>query len=136
MEANRSLLGSRATVFTPIENVSLASPHPQKSGRGQVTHKQNNGSSNLISEGNSYIILCYVITIYARCARERGKRRRASVAENRAALDAKFPPDPFPILRVGSGYARLRECMEETHEYANEQGKQGGKNPRKIPNSL
>ena len=23
--------------------------------------------------------------------------------------------------------------MEETHEYANEQGKQGGKNPRKIP---
>ena len=27
----------------------------------------------------------------------------------------------------------LRECIEETHEYANEQGKQGGKNPRKIP---
>ena len=23
--------------------------------------------------------------------------------------------------------------MEETHEYANELGKQGGKNPRKIP---
>ena len=26
-----------------------------------------------------------------------------------------------------------RECMEEDHEYANELGKQGGKNPRKIP---
>ena len=26
-----------------------------------------------------------------------------------------------------------RECMEENHEYANELGKQGGKNPRKIP---
>ena len=26
-----------------------------------------------------------------------------------------------------------RECMEETHEYANELGKQGGKNLRKIP---
>ena len=26
-----------------------------------------------------------------------------------------------------------RECMEEDYEYANELGKQGGKNPRKIP---
>ena len=26
-----------------------------------------------------------------------------------------------------------RECMEEDHEYANELGKQGGKNLRKIP---
>ena len=26
-----------------------------------------------------------------------------------------------------------RECMEKTHEYANELGKQGGKNPKKIP---
>ena len=26
-----------------------------------------------------------------------------------------------------------RECMEKNHEYANELGKQGGKNPRKIP---
>ena len=25
------------------------------------------------------------------------------------------------------------ECMEKTHEYANELGKLGGKNPRKIP---
>ena len=26
-----------------------------------------------------------------------------------------------------------RECMEDNYEYANELGKQGGKNPRKIP---
>ena len=32
---------------------------------------------------------CYVITIYARCARERGKMDTASVAENRTASDAK-----------------------------------------------
>ena len=30
------------------------------------------------------------------------------------------------------GFYSHRECMEETHEYANELGKQGGKNPRKI----
>ena len=31
------------------------------------------------------------------------------------------------------GFHSHRECMEEGHEYANELGKQGGKNPRKIP---
>ena len=31
------------------------------------------------------------------------------------------------------GFYSHRECMEETHEYANELGKQGWKNPRKIP---
>ena len=31
------------------------------------------------------------------------------------------------------GFHFHRECMEEPHEYTNKLGRQGGKNPRKIP---
>ena len=41
--------------------------------------------------------------------------------------------EPFAPGKSRIDFHSLRECMEETHEYANELGKQGGKNPRKIP---
>ena len=40
---------------------------------------------------------------------------------------------PFAPGKSRIGFYSQRECMEETHEYANELGKQGGKNARKIP---
>ena len=40
---------------------------------------------------------------------------------------------PFAPGKSYIGFYSHRECMEEAHEYANELGKQGGKNPRKIP---
>ena len=41
--------------------------------------------------------------------------------------------EPFAPGKSRIDFHSHRECMEETHEYANELGKQGGKNPRKIP---
>ena len=41
--------------------------------------------------------------------------------------------EPFAPGKSRIGFHSHRECMEETHEYANELGKQGRKNPRKIP---
>ena len=41
--------------------------------------------------------------------------------------------EPFAPGKSRIGFYSHRECMEETHEYANELGKQGRKNPRKIP---
>ena len=41
--------------------------------------------------------------------------------------------EPFVPGKSRIDFDSLRECMEETHEYANELGKQGRKNPRKIP---
>ena len=41
--------------------------------------------------------------------------------------------EPFAPGKSRIDFYSHRECMEETHEYANELGKQGGKNPRKIP---
>ena len=40
---------------------------------------------------------------------------------------------PFAPGKLRIGFYSHREYMEETHEYANKLGKQGGKNPRKIP---
>ena len=40
--------------------------------------------------------------------------------------------EPFASGKSHISFYSHRECME-THEYANELGKQGGKNPRKIP---
>ena len=41
--------------------------------------------------------------------------------------------EPFAPRKSRIGFHSHRECMEEAHEYANKLGKQGGKNPRKIP---
>ena len=41
--------------------------------------------------------------------------------------------EPFVPGKSRIGFHSHTECMEEDHEYANELGKQGGKNPRKIP---
>ena len=41
--------------------------------------------------------------------------------------------EPFAPGKSRIGFHSHRECMEKAHEYANELGKQGGKNPRKIP---
>ena len=41
--------------------------------------------------------------------------------------------EPFPPRKSRIGFHSHRECMEEAHDYVNELGKQGGKNPRKIP---
>ena len=66
-----------AHVRPPLRVVWRSLTPPSKIGKGSgepriidLCHKQNSGSSNQISKRNSYIILCYVITIYARCARE------------------------------------------------------------------
>ena len=64
---------------------------PSKIGKGSgepriidLCHKQNSGSSNQISERNSYIILLRHYHLRALCARAGGKTDTASVAENRA----------------------------------------------------
>ena len=41
--------------------------------------------------------------------------------------------EPFAPRMSRIGFHSRRECTEEAHEYANELGKEGGKNPRKIP---
>ena len=40
---------------------------------------------------------------------------------------------PLAPRKSRIGFHSHRECAEEAHEYANELGKQCGKNPRKIP---
>ena len=41
--------------------------------------------------------------------------------------------EPFAPGKSRIGFYSYTECTEETHEYANKLGKQGRKNPRKIP---
>ena len=75
---------------------SLTSPSKIAIGKGSgepriidLCHKQNSGSSNQISERNSYIAICYVIAIYARCARKRGKEEDGWLAKKRITFAAK-----------------------------------------------
>ena len=80
----------------PLERLvwrSLTPPSKIGKGSGEpriidLCHKQNSGSSNQISERNSYIIPLRHYHLRALCARA-GGRDGASVAENRAALGAK-----------------------------------------------
>ena len=68
---------------------------PSKIGKGSgepriidLCHKQNSGSSNQISERNSYIIFVTSLQ-HTRAVRESGgKRRMAGVAEKRVAKEA------------------------------------------------
>ena len=54
-----------------------------------------------------------------------GGRRRTPLR----MMEAK----PFAPGKLRIDFHSHRECMEEDYEYANELGKQGGKNQRKIP---
>ena len=86
---------------------------PSKIGKGSgepriidLCHKQNSGSSNQISERNSYIIFVTSLQ-HTRAVRESGgKRRMAGVAEKRVALAAKEATRKI-------GYTDVKACQLE-----------------------
>ena len=86
---------------------------PSKIGKGSgepriidLCHKQNSGSSNQISERNSYIIFVTSLQ-HTRAVRESGgKRRMASVAEKRVALATKEATRKI-------GYTDVKACQLE-----------------------
>ena len=62
-----------------------------------------------------------------------GSNTPARVAGGGKKATTQNGGEPFAPGKSRIGFYSHRECMEKTHEYANELGKQGGKNPRKIP---
>ena len=62
-----------------------------------------------------------------------GSNTPARAAGGRKNATTHNGGEPLAPRKSHIGFHSHRECMEETHEYANELGKQGGKNPRKIP---
>ena len=62
-----------------------------------------------------------------------GSNTPARAAGGRKNATTHNRGEPFAPRKSRIGFHSHRECMEETHEYANELGKQGGKNPKKIP---
>ena len=65
-----------------------------------------------------------------------GSNTPARAAGGRKNATTHNGGEPFAPGKSRIGFYSHGECMEETHEYANELGKQGGKNPRKYQNSL
>ena len=108
----------KCTIVTAKENM-IACDHlvwrsltpPSKIGKGSgkpriidLCHKQNSGSSNQISERNSYIIFITSLQ-HTRAVRESGgKRRMAGVAEKRVALAAKETTRKI-------GYTDVKACQ-------------------------
>ena len=89
---------------------------PSKIGKGSgepriidLCHKQNSGSSNQISERNSYIIF----TTYARCARKRGKKTDGWCSEEESCLGCEGGYAEDRIYRCeglsARGYSRPSE---------------------------
>ena len=86
---------------------------PSKIGKGSgepriidLCHKRNSGSSNQVSERNSYIII-FTSSQFTRAVRESGgKGRMAGVAEKRAALATK------EVTRK-LGYEDVKVCQLE-----------------------
>ena len=68
---------------------------------------------------------------YFFCASEIGRLR-----QTRKNATTHNGGEPFAPGKSRIGFYSHRECMEEAHEYGNELGKQGGKNPKKYQNSL
>ena len=62
-----------------------------------------------------------------------GSNTPARAAGGRKNATTHNRGESFAPRKSRIGFHSHRECMEETHEYANELGKQGGKNPKKIP---
>ena len=62
-----------------------------------------------------------------------GSNTPARAAGGRKNATTHDGGESFAPRKSRIGFHSHRECMQETHEYANELGKQGGKNSKKIP---
>ena len=62
-----------------------------------------------------------------------GSNTPARAAGGEKNATTHYEGEPFAPRKSRIGFHSHKECMEEAHEYVDELGKQGGKNPRKIP---
>ena len=116
MKANRSLLGSRAFFPPPAARAGVLEPLQK-----WVCHVLSIMSS--LTFFNPGAVPIFFNGSHTPALTGGSRKTPLRIMGANRSLPAKSRID----------FHSHRECMEEDHEYANELGKQGGKNPRKIP---